>query len=102
MYTAKPPSANGRVGLSLRDSVGRVSIPSFRADHPEAGSRLQSRLKPTEADWNAENPTAVGLISMLTGSGDMEEIKTVIRRLYERGTNILGIKLSINYESLTE
>jgi len=54
-------------------------------------SRLQSGVKPGEADILAENPLFVGLISMLTGSNDLDEIKIVSRRLYERGRGLLGI-----------
>jgi hypothetical protein len=32
----------------------------------------------------------IGLISMLTGATDLEEIKSIGRRLHERGMNILG------------
>ena len=59
-------------------------------------------MKPTEADWNAENPVVVGLISMLTGTEDLQDIRTIIGRLHQRGSNILGVKLPIDYQSLTE
>ena len=32
----------------------------------------------------------IGLVSMLIGSTDLDDIKAVYRRLYEPGTNILG------------
>jgi hypothetical protein len=57
---------------------------------PATASRLQRTLKPTEADLLAENPTFIGLISLLTGSSDLQEIQITARRLYRRGSDILG------------
>jgi hypothetical protein len=48
-------------------------------------------MKPTEADTLAQNPMFIGLISMLTGSTDLEMIRIVSRRLYDRGRDILGV-----------
>ena len=66
------------------------------------GSRLQSASSESEADWNAHNPTVIGLFSMLIGSDDLEEVQTFIRRLRERGNAVIGAKPPINYESILE
>ena len=67
-----------------------------------ARSRLQAEVKPTEADWYAQQPMFIGLISMLTGLTDLEDIKGVCRGLYERGRNILGHPCGRSFESLVE
>ena len=56
-----------------------------------APSRLQRVLKPTEADMLAEQPLFIGLLSMLTGSSDLQELQTIARRLRDHGRDILGI-----------
>ena len=58
---------------------------------PLASSRLQHGLKPTEADMMAKHPIFIGLLSMLTGSSDLQELQAVSRRLYERGRDLFGI-----------
>jgi len=65
-------------------------------------SERQSASSESEADWNAENPTVIGLFSMLIGSDELEEIQAFIRRLRERGNAVLGAKPPINYESILE
>ena len=44
----------------------------------------------------------IGLILMLTGSTDLEDIKAVCRRLCERGRNILGHRLERDLESIVQ
>jgi hypothetical protein len=65
-------------------------------------SERQSASSESEADWNAQNPTVIGLFSMLIGSDDLKEIQTFIRRLRERGNAVIGAKPPINYESILE
>lgn len=48
-------------------------------------------MKPSEADIYLDNPLFIGLISMITGSTDLEEIRQVARQAYQRGRNILGL-----------
>jgi hypothetical protein len=38
----------------------------------------------------AEHPMFIGLIAMLTGSSDLQEIQSISRRLNRRGRDILG------------
>src|SRR6266849_2960020 len=58
-----------------------------------SSSRLHVDVKPTEAGWPSDHPMLIGLISMWTGSMDLEEIRMVSRRLYERGRDLLGYGL---------
>ena len=53
-------------------------------------SRLQEASQFYEADFHAQNPAIIGLISMLTGYIDIEDIKKTYRELFFRGTQILG------------
>ena len=39
----------------------------------------------------AKHPIFIGLLSMLTGSSDLQELQAVSRRLYERGRDLFGI-----------
>jgi hypothetical protein len=55
-----------------------------------APTRLHPHEKPTEADMIANHPLMIGLISMLTGSTDLQDIATTARQLYQRGRDILG------------
>jgi hypothetical protein len=52
----------------------------------------QASVMPTEAAWNTDHPAFIGLISMITGSADLEEIRRISQRLSEQGRNILGLK----------
>ena len=67
-----------------------------------AGRRSQDDVKPSEADWIVASPMFIGLISMLTGSTDLGEIKAVSRRLHERGMNILGEHPGCDVRSLVK
>ena len=100
--TAVPQGASAPGGLILSD-YGQAP----RTTHSDLwtvakGSRLQSASSESEADWNAQNPTVIGLFSMLIGSDELEEIQAFIRRLRERGNAVLGAKPPINYESILE
>ena len=50
------------------------------------GSRLQ---KPAEADCLANHPLFIGLVSQLLDSVDRDDIVGFIRRLTQKGTDIL-------------
>jgi hypothetical protein len=54
-------------------------------------TRLQGTVKPSEAAIHLQNPLFIGLISMITGSTDLEEIQQVARKAYQQGRNILGL-----------
>ena len=67
-----------------------------------AHSRLHSSVKPGEAAIPLQNPLFIGLISMLTGSTDLEEIQNVARRAYQQGCNILGLGMGSESTSCLE
>ena len=56
--------------------------------------RLQSSTKPNEADSILEDPFIQGLISMLSGTSDLDEVKNTIRRIIERGQKLQSDSLS--------
>ena len=56
--------------------------------------RLQSSTKLNEADSMLEDPFIQGLISMLSGTNDLNEIKNTIRRIIERGQKLQSDSLS--------
>ena len=53
-------------------------------------TRLQGASLVSEADIRAENPVIIGLISMITGSTDLESIEKVYRQCWLRGTELLS------------
>ena len=57
---------------------------------PQPGSGLQRASDISEADIRTENPVFIGLISMVTGLNDLEEIQRVYRQLWLRGKEILA------------
>ena len=56
----------------------------------------------SEADWNSKHPMIIGLVSMLTGSTNLEDIQNVCRKLRERGAQILGQRFGSHPESIME
>ena len=51
-------------------------------------NRLQCEMKPIEAESILEDSFVQGLISMLMGTNDLDEVKNAIRRLIERGRKL--------------
>ena len=101
-YCSRPDCQRQR--RRLAQNFRRARRPRLETTQtPAAASRLQGRLmKPREADMHLENPLFIGLISMLTGSTDLEEIQAVGRKLYQRGCNILGLKQDRRSRSFSE
>jgi hypothetical protein len=60
------------------------------ATAPQPGRGLQRASDISEADIRTENPVFVGLISMVTGLTDLEDIQRVYRQLWLRGKEILA------------
>lgn len=56
-----------------------------RKDNP-----LTKRLKPSEALWLRKNPLIIGLVSVLIGSTDLEQIETFCASAILRGRKILN------------
>lgn len=52
--------------------------------------RLQGASLIAEADIRSENPVIIGLISMITGSTDLESIERVYRQCWLRGAELLS------------
>lgn len=55
-----------------------------------ATSRLQTASDLSEADMRSQNPVIIGLISMITGTTDLESIEQVYRQCWLRGREILS------------
>ena len=51
-------------------------------------NRLQCEMKPIEAKSTLEDPFVQGLISMLIGTNDLDEVKNAIRRLIKHGQKL--------------
>src|SRR6266403_2095957 len=60
------------------------------------------RLKPSEAAWLKKHPLIIGLISVLMGSTDLNEIETFCAAASERGRRILKGELLEESQNLTE
>jgi hypothetical protein len=60
----------------------------WRRKASKAGQYLTSRLKPSEALWLRRNPLIVGLVSVLIGSTDLEDIEAFCAAAILRGTKI--------------
>jgi hypothetical protein len=56
---------------------------------PKQARRPQEASLISEAEITAENPVIIGLISMITGSTNLEEIQATYRQLWLRGVQIL-------------
>ncbi|MDC8451232.1 MAG: hypothetical protein LV473_23215, partial [Nitrospira sp.] len=56
----------------------------------QPGRGLQGASVISEADIRTENPVFVGLISMVTGLTDLEDIQRIYRQLWLRGKEILA------------
>jgi hypothetical protein len=56
---------------------------------PNNRRRPQEASLISEAEITAENPVIIGLISMITGSTNLEEIQATYRQLWLRGVQIL-------------
>lgn len=52
-------------------------------------SRLQSEVKPREAETIAEDAFMLGLMSMLCDTSDLDELRGTIMRLRKRGQKLL-------------
>ena len=68
----------------------RPKRPESPLNPPESGRRLQAASVISEADFRAENPVIIGLISMLTGTIDVEQIEQTYRQLWLRGMQIIA------------
>jgi hypothetical protein len=100
-YCPDAPCQRQRRALAQQGRRASRSVES-RREEVGATSRLQAGVKPTEADWHVKDPMFIGLILMLTGSTNVEDIQAVCRRLQERGRNILGGRSGRDLPSIVE
>jgi hypothetical protein len=61
---------------------------------PEVTRGLQTASVLSEADLRAEKPVIIGLISMITGLTNLEDLERVYRQLWIRGRQILSANQS--------
>jgi len=76
--------------LRRQKEAARPKRPESPFNEPEGGRRLQTASVISEADFRAENPVIIGLISMLTGTIDVEQIERTYRQLLLRGMQIIA------------
>ena len=73
-----------------------------RRRSPRKEAPLTRRLKPSEAAWLKKHPLIIGLISVLMGSTDLNEIETFCAAASERGRRILDGELLEESKKWTE
>ena len=73
-----------------------------RRRSPRKKAPLTRRLKPPEAAWLKKHPLIIGLISVLMGSTDLNEIEAFCAAASERGRRILNGELPQESQNLTE
>ena len=78
-------------GQRIRRQQQRAAKPTSKAQigTPKPARRPQEASLVSPPDIRAENPVIIGLISMITGSIDLEEIAATHRQLWIRGQQIL-------------
>src|ERR1022692_3846050 len=74
--------------LRRHKARAKLRSPAPAPGKPEGSRGLQSPSVISEADVRAEHPVIIGLISMLIGTSDLEQIQTTYRQLWIRGTQI--------------
>ena len=68
----------------------RSAPPAARSTTGVDHRRRQKASAVTEAAFRAEDPAIIGLISMLSGTIDIEDIKKTYQRLWLTGKQILS------------
>lgn len=90
-YCSKRQCQRQRKSLRQRQRRESAKAKPGLATTSEPGRGLQWASDISEADIRAENPVFIGLISMLTGLTDLEDIQRVYRQLWLRGREILTV-----------
>ena len=67
---------------------------ALQNDDPKAVRGLHKASRFPEALIDAQSPILIGLISMLIDSADREEISNTLRKLWQRGFEILNPQLT--------
>jgi hypothetical protein len=82
-----------RQGLR-RQGQRATQVPSNSpSGEPNRARRPQKASLISETDITAENPVIIGLISMITGSTNLEDIQATYRQLWIRGVQILEARM---------
>ena len=68
----------------------RAAAQRKRRSQAQRDIPLTRRLKPSEARWLRKNPLIIGLVSVLIGSTDLEQIETFCASAILRGGKILN------------
>jgi hypothetical protein len=72
----------------------RAQAQRKRRNQARQDESLTRRLKPSEARWLRKNPMIIGLVSVLIGSTDLQQIETFCAAAILRGTKILDRTLA--------
>ena len=80
----------------------RAAAQRKRRRQAQTDDPLTRRLKPSEALWLRKNPLIIGLVSVLIGSTDLEQIETFCASAILRGRKILNGTLVEVDQNLSE
>ncbi len=89
-YCSRRQCQRQRKSLRQRQRRQSAKAKLGLAGASKPGRGLQWASDISEADIRAENPVFIGLISMVTGLTDLEDIQRVYRQLWLRGREILA------------
>jgi len=89
-YCSRPAWQRWRRAATQRLRRQNAAAGKVRTQLPGGARRLQAASVVSEADIRAENPAIIGLISMVTGLTNLEDIERVYRQLWLRGKQILS------------
>jgi hypothetical protein len=90
-YCSRPGCQRQRRTLAQRLRRRKSAAVRMRSESPDEARRLQAASVISEADIRSENPAIIGLISMVTGLTNLEDIERVYRQLWLRGKQILSV-----------
>ncbi len=80
----------------------RAKSQRHRRDRARQGNSITRQLKPSEALWLHKNPMIIGLISVLIGSTDIQDIEAFCAAASLRGRKIVDGTLVDAAENLLE
>lgn len=89
-YCRRPGCQRLRRALAQRARRQKVPTRQTPSRHAAQSRRRQAASGISEVDLRLENPAIIGLISMITGSTDLESIQQVYRQCWRRGLEILA------------
>ena len=89
-FCSRPRCQRQRRTLQQKQRRQSARAKQSHGPSPGPGRRLQGASVISEADIRAENPVFIGLISMVTGLTNLEDIQRVYRQLWLQGKAILA------------